>query len=103
MKEFSLFVSILDHALPHGRHQLEPFGLAGVVSFQSIAEALLVSGCLLALFTFSSKLEASFGLCAVNALTHLTILLVKCFLDFFRLVSSAVCFEPTHIILVDCG
>ena len=46
MKEFSLFVSILDHALPQCRHQLEPFGLAGVVTFQSIAQALHISGCL---------------------------------------------------------
>ena len=42
-EEFSLFVSILDQLLAQGRSQLEPFGLAGVMTLQGIAEALLIS------------------------------------------------------------
>ena len=42
-EEFSLFVSIVDHSLAHGRRQLEPFGLAGWVTLQGIAEAFLIS------------------------------------------------------------
>ena len=54
-EEFSLFVSIVDHSLAHGRRQLEPFGLAGWVTLQGIAEAFLISMFLQALFTISSQ------------------------------------------------
>ena len=40
-EEFNLFMSILDQSLAQGGSQLEPFGLAGVVPLQGIAEALL--------------------------------------------------------------
>ena len=47
LEEFNLFVSILDLSLA-------PFRLAGVKTLQGIAEALLLSNCLLAWVMISS-------------------------------------------------
>ena len=54
-EEFSLFVFILDQSLAQVRFQLEPFGLAGLATVQGIAEALLISNFLPALFMISPK------------------------------------------------
>ena len=60
-EEFSLLVSILDQTLARGRPQLEPFGLAGVVTVQGIAEALFIPNLFLVVFTISS----SSGICPI--------------------------------------
>ena len=43
MKDSVFSLPSWTHALAQGRLQLEPFGLAGVVTLQGIAEALLIS------------------------------------------------------------
>ena len=60
-EEFSLLVSILDQTLARGRPQLEPFGLAGVVTVKGIAEALFIPNLFLVVFTISS----SSGICPI--------------------------------------
>ena len=108
-KEINLFVSILDQSLAQGRIQLEPFGLAGVESLQSIAEALLIicgnkinsssfSRCVqfwLLLRPFTS------GFSLWTFLAYWTTLRAKCFPVLLWPVSSSVCVEPTSILLVD--
>ena len=59
MKKSHLFVSMLDQSLAQSRPQLEPFGLAGLVTLQDNAEALPISNFLLALFMISLKSSSS--------------------------------------------
>ena len=98
-EEFSLFVSIVDHSLAHGRRQLEPFGLAGWVTLQGIAEGLphfhVSSGIIYDFFTIRitalNEVDASLCSCPVQFLVLLPLLhlwlyavdLLTCLTSFF--------------------
>ena len=43
MKKLNTFISVAHQSLAQGRTQLDPFGSAGLVTFQAIAEALFIS------------------------------------------------------------
>ena len=101
----------LESFTPQCRPQLEPFGPAGVVTLQGIAETLLescfgiINDCVRVRNETMPRcsrqrriwvfLNPVLWLCAVSLLKCLTTLLAKHFLILQLPVSSSICFEPT--------